>query len=298
MKRVLNILLTGVFLVAFATACQDDQETGQLSISTADLEDAESEAIVESALDDVEDIAFYAMLFAENGRVSEDGENDDTNPIACDCVTKTVDKENRIVTITFSEDGCEDWRGRIRSGTIIIDYDGRWYEPGSMQTITFVGFTIDGKEINGQKVRKNVSESLQDFISIEVSFDVTVTFEDGSTCSRVGTITRKRIRMPNPIDDQIIKSGSWAGSNRAGYSYTVVIDPQNPIIWQRGCLPKARVFIPVSGIKQKTVSDPDGAVIRDIQINYGDGTCDNLIEVTDLLTGALVVHEVKKGNNG
>jgi hypothetical protein len=103
--------------------------------------------------------------------------------------------------------------------------------------------------------------------------------------------------MPNPTNDQIIKTGEWSGTNRKGYSYMVVIDPENPIVWQRGCLPAARIFIPVSGIKHKTVTDPDGALLRDIQINYGDGTCDNIIEVTDLLTGAVKQHEVKKRKN-
>jgi hypothetical protein len=277
-------------LIVFGTACENNDEPGQLSLDQAVVDDAESEAFVESTLDEVDDIAYYAMLFAESGRVADD----ETDPIAAACVTKTVDKENRIVTITFSDEGCPDWRGRVRSGTIIIDYDGRWYEPGSMQTITFVDFSIDGRSISGQKVRKNVSESIQDFITIEVSFDITVTFEDESTCSREGVITRKRVRMPNPVDDQIIKKGSWTGTNRRGYTYSVAIDEANPVVWQRGCLPRARIFIPVSGVQHRTVTDPEGVVLRDIRIDYGDGTCDNIIEITDLLTGAVKIHEVKK----
>jgi hypothetical protein len=290
MKNTLKVLLSSVLLIALGTACEKNDEPSQLSLDQVVIDDAENEAFVESTLDEVDDIAYYAMLFAENGRVADE----ETDPIASPCVTRTLDKENRIVTITFSDEGCPDWRGRVRRGTIIIDYDGRWYEPGAMQTITFVDFSIDGKTISGQKVRVNVSESIQDFISIQVSFDITVTFEDETSCSREGVITRKRVRMPNPIDDQIIKKGSWTGTNRRGYTYSVSIDDSNPVVWQRGCLPKARIFIPVSGVKHKTVTDPEGNVLRDIQINYGDGTCDNIIEITNLLTGAVKTHEVKK----
>ena len=81
------------------------------------------------------------------------------------------------------------------------------------------------------------------------------------------------MRTPNPINDERIRTGSASGVNKEGLNYTVTIT--KAIVWKRGCLPLKRIMIPVEGIKVKEFENGTS-----IAIDYGDGTCDNIVTIT------------------
>jgi hypothetical protein len=266
MKRVLNVLTLGLFLIALITGCQKDDEVSQ--ISNIELESVETEATADAAMEEVDEIAYYSLLSASGGRIAED----ENSPIRCAEITH--DRENKRITIDFGEEGCRDWKGRIRTGIINIDYTDHRLIPGAVHIITFDNFTIDGVAVAGSRTITNTAETLDDFLSYSIEVNMSLTWpEDGTTYTRIGTWYRERIRTPNPINDQIIVTGGVSGINRRGLEYSVEITKD--IVWKRGCLLSARVFVPVEGIKVKTVGD-DFVLI----IDFGDGTCDNLATVT------------------
>ena len=259
-----------VFVAAmfFTASCQEETENPN-QLSDVDVISAENEANIESAFEDVDDIVYDGMFYiVSDGRTEEVS---DESPISC--AVRTHDKENKTITIDFG-DGCVDKHGRERSGKIIIHYTDRMWVPGAQVTVTFEDFFCDGKKIEGTRIRTNISESMSDFLRFRIELiDGKVTWEDGSFATRDAVWEVTRIRTPNPMNDERIRTGYAEGVNKEGIGYKVTIT--KAIVWRRGCLAKKRVMIPVEGTK---VKEFDNGVT--ITIDYGDGTCDNLVTIT------------------
>ena len=279
MKRSFKFFMASFALFAVTTSCQEDGENPN-QLTEVDILIAENETIVESAFEDVDDIGFESVLYFESG--GRTVENEDS-PIRC--ATKTHDKENKIITIDFGE-GCEGPHGRVRSGKIIITYTDRKFVPGAVHTMTFENFYIDGKMVEGTRTRTNISEGENDNLKFSVVLeDGSITWEDGTYSTRAATWETTRIRTPNPINDERIRTGNASGMTREKVIYTVTIT--KPIVWKRGCLQSVRVMIPVEGTKVKEFEDG-----KAITIDYGDGTCDNLVTITK--DGATETVELKR----
>ena len=264
MKAVrLPLLLAGSILFILG-ACDKEKETEPIDSTPAELEATyddvfeEVDAVVETTMD----------YFNASGRIAEAAEENEL----IRCGIKTQDFENKIITIDFG-DGCEGWGGRIRKGKIIITYTDRKFVPGSVWTITFENFYINDIQVEGVRTCTNVSSSLED----DPSFNVTLengklTWPDGTYAEREANHTRTWIRMGSPLRDEITLTGSANGTNRRGVAYTATI--VSMLRYKRACW-TTRIFIPVEGVKLiKREGYPD------VIIDYGEGTCDALVTVT------------------
>ena len=267
MKRSLKLLAAFVAVLFFTTACQEETENPN-QLSDEDVQTAQNEATVESAFEDVDDIGFESLLYLESGgRIAES----EDSPIYC--AIRSHDKENKTIIIDYG-DGCIGKFGRERKGIIIVSYTDLRFVPGAVHTITFNNFYIDGNKIEGTRIRTNISESIDDNLKFRIELiNGKVTFEDGTFATREAIWETTRVRTPNPINDERIRTGNASGVNRRGIGYTVTIT--KPLVWKRGCLPTVRVMIPVEGIKVKELEN--GVTIT---MDYGDGTCDNLVTIT------------------
>lgn len=267
MKRSFK-LFTAIFAFTFiASSCQEDVENpGQLT--DADVLTAENEASVESAFEDVDDIGFESLLYFESGgRIAES----EDSPIRC--AVKSHDVENKTITVDFGE-GCVGKNGRERKGKIIITYTERRFVPGAIHTMTFENFYIDGKLIEGTRTRTNISTSEEDYLRFSIVLENgRFTWEDGTFATRDGSWETSRIRTPNPINDERIRTGSASGLNREGFTYTMNIT--KAMVWKRACMATEKIMIPVEGIKVRALEDGSS-----VTIDYGDGTCDNLVTIT------------------
>jgi hypothetical protein len=264
-KKILSLAVAGLFII---TSCQEEQQNPN-ALTPEEEANATSESAVESTFEDVDDISYESFFYLEEGgriAVSDD------SPIKC--ATRTHDKENKTITIDFG-DGCEDPFGTVRSGKIIITYTDRIFVPGAVVTINFENYYCDGKKIEGTRTRTNISETENDFLRFNITLENgKITWEDGTFATREASWEIARIRTPNPINDERTRTGYASGINRAGVGYTVTIT--NAIVWKRGCLPVKRVMIPVQGTK--TWENENGTTIT---IDYGDGSCDNLLTITN-----------------
>ena len=259
MKKLLFI--PAILMTMFFSSCSEEGE------SQADLEtqfDLESEATIDANYEDVDDIvdASFASL-SENGRVAEDE--------MLDGATVTHDRDNNIITIDYGT-GVEGPGGRIRKGVIVITYsDLRWI-PGAFRQVTFEDFSIDDVKVEGTRRLENTAETTED----NPEFTVTLvggmlTFTDSTTATREVNKVRTWNRAANPINDEVSVTGTAGGSRRDGATYSVEI--LEPIVYKRDCR-RARVFIPVSGIKQ--ITSGENVMI----VDYGDGECDNVATIT------------------
>lgn len=267
MKGSFKFLATIIALTFFASSCQEDVESpGQLT--EVDLLSVENEAAVGSAFEDVDDIAFASLLlFESGGRIAES----EDSPIHC--AIKTHDIENKTIVIDFG-DGCVGLNGRERKGKIIISYTDRRFVSGAVHTVTFENFYVDGNLIEGTRTRTNISAGIDDYLRFSIVLENgKITWEDGTFTTREANWETSRIRTPNPINDERIRTGSASGIGREGLGYTVNIT--KAIVWKRACMATDRIKIPVEGIKVKAFEDGNS-----VTIDYGDGTCDNLVTIT------------------
>ncbi len=278
MKRSINFLSMIIAAMLFTTACQEQSENPN-QFSEEIVVDVENEANAESAFEDVDDISYESMFYYDDdARIAVSEES----PIFC--AERTHNKEAKTITLDFG-DGCEDMFGRVRSGKMIVSYTDRIYEPGSVITTTFEDFYCDGKKVEGTRIRTNISESSNDFLRFRIELiDGRVTWEDNTFATREANWEVTRIRTSNPINDERVRTGSASGMRRNGNVYTVTIT--KAIVWKRGCLPLQRIMIPVEGTK--VIELENGSTIT---IDYGNGTCDNLVTITK--DGVTVTKEFK-----
>lgn len=266
LKSTLAMALMTVFVL---TSCQSDlQEPTAETIETSALE---AESIAETSFEEIDDIAANIMGVAESGiggRIEGD-----KHDFRCGCAEITHDTENMIITIDFG-DGCEGPGGVVRKGKIIITYTDRRFIPGASWTTTFEEYFVNDKQIEGIRTVTNISESLESFPTFNIVLeDGKVTWPDGTFATREVNRTRMWIRNDNPLmDEHHILTGSVAsGTNKEGVNYTTEV--LTDLVYKTICK-LDRVRIPVQGTKQVIYGD------RDCTVDFGDGECDNIVEVT------------------
>lgn len=262
MKRV-ALLMTTAFVFTLVSC----EESGIAESEVVDL-DFSSEVTMESAEEDITtitDAAEESFQFSF-GRM-ENGLRDEV----LDCATVDRDTVNKVITIDYG-DGCEGRRGRVRSGKIIITYDGDRRTVGSFRSVTFENFFVDSTQVEGKRT-KTVTDVDATNRSITVDLTLTggkLTFGDGTFATRDAQKTR--VWAFDVSGDHVTTvSGSASGVNREGLDYSMQITED--IVFQRSCW-RAGVFVPVSGEKMFTVGESTAI------IDYGDGACDNMATVT------------------
>lgn len=198
------------------------------------------------------------------------------------CATITIERDTAstkewpigTITISFDSATCSN-RGVVRSGEIVIHFSGHRYSPGATRSISFNAYKRNKHEIDGTYTITNVSVSDTSYLKFEVVLvGGKITFPDGSTITREQDITHEWIRTSNPLNDEWLRlaGGTAHGTGRRGHSYDMQIIKD--ILVKRSCEINDDICIPVSGEKKvKTDS-------KEFDIDYGDGTCDNIITMT------------------
>ena len=195
-------------------------------------------------------------------------------------ITGTKDAPSGIITIAF--DGtCADKRGVKRSGSIIINYNGKRWMPNSYFSIhaNFFRNDIHIEGIDSVITKVSADSTTLGFLQFESILSGKVTFGDGRVVTRNHNLTREWFRATNPLNDEwhTLKGGEAYGTCKNG-TYTMHISKD--LVHKVSCL-EDRVFIPVSGTKVLDIIDPQtNATKKQYTIDYGDGTCDNDITVT------------------
>ncbi len=269
-------MTVGVLFSLFLSACQNEDEGASPDISSFDVE---SEAALESTFEEVDLLADAGMETLDEtvtGRFTRDA--------ILDCADVTKDTVNQIITIDFG-DGCEGPNGVIKSGMIIIAYDGRMKQVGSFREITFEDFYVDGIHVEGVRKVTNVtdSENAENSISFEIILEGgKITFPDETFATREVSHLRTLFFHSDRRENYATLDGSASGVNLKGNDYEINII--ETLIFKRGCR-DGRIVIPVQGVKEITVGE------RNAIIDYGDGTCDNEASITS--EGETVIRTIR-----
>lgn len=258
---IISLIVSGTVLL---NACTDEGETSFTEAETSGYESAET---LEESFDVIEAITIAGIEYAESehsGRTTVDAE------IVCAKLTLSGTIEDGRLEINFGNQGCEGPDGRIRKGTVIIEWMGKRFQKGSKITTLLKDFHIGDYKLEGTRLVTNVSESLTNPV-----FDIEVT--NGKLTwadSTYATWQAARTQNWTIENDKVTLSitGSTNGLTKAGSEYTTEIT--EPLIIESSCLAQ-RNYLPSKGNKLISLKNAN-----DVNVNYGDGTCDQVFTVS------------------
>jgi hypothetical protein len=194
----------------------------------------------------------------------------------CATITREINeaKDSMLMVIDFGDENCLGPDDRERRGKIIITRYGNHYWDGAFDVShTFENYFVNNNQVVGTKI-------VSGFINAE-GLRVHHMIDNGSIilADAAGTITWSATRTRTVVegsdtrrkfDDVVEVTGTSSGTDAEGNSFSCQIIEPIVRIHEMGCHRH-----PVSGIVQ-IVRSPD----TEITIDYGDGSCDNLAEVT------------------
>ena len=202
------------------------------------------------------------------------------------CFEITVNDDStvwRSWTIDFGTDGCESFNGILRQGMIHTTLTDRWFNEGSLRTITFEDYYVDSVHLEGVKTIENTGlNEVGNMTWVRKMTDGKLSYTDGSTttwnCERFVELVEGGDTWVFSDDVYLVTGGS-TGVNQDGLSFSTEITV--PLKYVFGCR------FPVSGELTITIEGSEPVVI-----NYGDGECDDMATQT---TGDETV-EIELGN--
>ena len=265
------IILTMTFSLAFLASCEKTDETLDLTAEEA-LAQVQDEALATALFDEVIEIGEEAEA-VDNTKSTEDLTTSYFLLSECTTITREYNEDSRVITIDFGEENCEGADGKLRRGKIIITRTGFYFWTDVTATYTFDNYFVDDNQLTGTKTYTGSFNEDGTYSSSFVT-DGSIILADGS-----GTITwyseRNRLISEGAdtwgfFDNRVEITGFSNGVTADGIEFSSVIVEPLIRIYQDGCF---RFY--VAGILN--ISKADGT---EISINYGDGTCDNLAEVT------------------
>ena len=190
----------------------------------------------------------------------------------CATVTKDTLSTPKTITIDFGPTNCLCKDGRYRRGKILVSYEGKYKEAGSVHTITFDGYYVNDNHIEGSKTVTNIGPDAQGRIQYAITESIKITMANGKYFERSSSRTRTWVKgydTPTKADDEYKITGTNTTSNSKGYGFNAEIT--TPLLVSADCDNiKAGIAVLV----------PKNPVKPQISIDFGDGTCDDLATVT------------------
>ena len=220
-------------------------------------------AIGESSANDADNMAISAV---KRDTVTQRPAGETCSPE----VTYTKTATDSSIVINFNT-GCEGMDTVTRSGKILINYKGNYFEQGSSMTITFENYKANGRQLEGTRTFTNMglNGDSKMYWKVEAS-NMKITLVDGS--SRSWNSSRTRVmtaggETPAIADDDVFTiNGTAAGSFSDGTTFTASL---TNLVRASACRWIA------SGILDATLNGKDK-----VKADFGDGSCDNEVLIT------------------
>lgn len=271
MKKILKSFGLLAFSALVLSSCGDEDtlENQELLSEEQTLAVVESET-VEDELDNILDDLFGSIdsELSSKNEFEEKSQGGREGVLSCATKTVVITNTEKSITLDFG-DGCETPKGDILKGIITMNFkynhaDGELTIVKSFKNFYFNDVLVEGSK-TVVKTRSN-QDSLPESV---VTFDMKLTWEDGSYVVRTGSKTRTFIEG---FDTRVYYDNvfSIVGSSITTFSDGTVVYAEitNRLIRKMNCR-----FI-VSGEKTLVM---DG---QTYVLDFGDGTCDNLATLT------------------
>ena len=271
MKTIKNTIF-GIFatlaLPLLITSCNKKDDID------SDTNTAKSESSVEQYYTEINDISDQV---SRTGNTSGFKVTEDQATLLSSCSVITFDTSSLVsvsnpdTTIIDFGTGCIGNDGKSRSGKIIISSTGRYFDQGTVVTITPQNYFVNGNGVSGSRVVTNTgnNSSGQPTFTVQVNGTVTLANSGGTITWSASRIRTWIVGYDTPLlfaDDEISVTGSSNGTNASAENWTCLINTL--LVHKRSC----REI--VSGSKTVTPSSRPERLI-----NYGNGECDDTFEV-------------------
>ena len=254
MKYIGKLFFVVCLMAAFWACSDDDSPALDEPINTEDVENIGS--IGETTEEFTEVVTFSNEIISDVADQGGRAQN------ICYGVIDESETENRI-TINF-EPECVGEDGRVRSGSLILSWEGALFGPDFSYTITFDQYIVDDHQLDGSvTVGDLVIEQNRIGFSVVVS-NGRLIYPDQRDITYGQDLTYD---LNFGEEFSMTVEGSLTGTNLADKSY--VADTNTPIKWIDNC------DHPVSG---SFTASFDGR--QPLTVDYGDGTCDNQAMLT------------------
>lgn len=211
-------------------------------------------------------------------------------PFTCAKVTDTLNEDGTHTTIYDYGDGCSEY-GNLTKGKVtyiwknennnyysVVMWDHFYSYGVEMNGISKYSFTSDGNSYYKYTASGAVSDSTVSIMPICFNWsgtstsieDLTMTYDDGHTT----TFRSEYSNVWDSVSYKVTQGDYYYSSPSEGFEYHYMVT--EPIITDYKC---TGTWIPVSGIESITSTENGGT--NTYTLNYGDGTCDNLAELTE-----------------
>lgn len=286
MKNVCSGLLMSTLFISCLVACKEEEKATNKDSATVS-----SETITEAYFDEVADISGGVARSTDeeltNGRRASIATDD---RICSNSITWMHQSQVNSDTIIIDfKNGCQDSRGNLRKGKLIITYTTvSRFEPNSFITVTSDGYSINEVKIEGTWSLENVSESANYMVKAILT-NGKATWPDNTIALRKHTIFREWVSTDGTTNPSKYIARVWGtaeGTGRDGVSYFGYVMDSKALVYSVACAMSNQVYIPVSG--EKVITLVAGG--RMITLDYGVGVCDKLVNVeTDGFSGTITI---------
>jgi hypothetical protein len=169
--------------------------------------------------------------------------------------------------VDFGNINCTGKDNKERRGKIIITFNGKYNEVGSVRTINFDGYYVNDNLIRGIKTVSNNGKNTSGNTTWTIDAKDTITKANGAgIITRLGTRTREIIDgegTPMKFDDKYKVTGTGNGIRSNGLNWSMIIT--QPLMVDHSC---AYRFL-----QGEVQYQPQGKALR--TLDFGTGACDN-----------------------
>ena len=276
MKKLVYYLFAITFTSVIVSCSQNDTVTpNQSTIDDLYSNSASDDAYADEVMNTVSDDVDYELSLADEGGFTSNLKSAELigGP---GCRPKvTVDFHDstqfpKVITFEFS-DTCETLHGLIRSGKVIVTISNFMWVEGSTRVTTYENFYVDSCKIEGiqttQTIGKDENGNWQQTVSLA---NGKIILPDETEITRNTDFVKTWLQIPSQRQGRTGSfelTGSANGQNIDGVGYEMEIT--TPL--------HKEVFCPWFGSGVKNILLTDGT---QIQLDYGDGTCDNAATLT------------------
>ncbi len=177
----------------------------------------------------------------------------------------------RSWTFSYTDVECMDCFGNTKLGSVHVLLTDFWKNVGSLRTITFEDFSINGNRQEGTRTILNTGINNRQNLTFERHF-TEASYSRGDTATMTWESNRNVEMIAGyetfiAADDEYMVSGGASGTNFEGKSFTVSITDE---LYYKKCS-----LYPVSGSIMVEIEGEST-----IEINYGTEECDNVAQMT------------------
>lgn len=219
-KKLLVWLAGAAMIGIMAVSCEKSD--------IADMVDIEEETLVENIFNDILATVNDAEARADELVYSPGLKK---SALADSCPVISIDNPEpgvwpKTITVDYGE-GCEGFSDRVRTGRIIIVVTGRYRMEGSVKTVTFENYTVNGISVEGTKTIVNEGRNNAGNLVYSISLENgKVTLPNGQVAFREVSRTREWVSGENtfnPWDDVYFITGQVTGASFRGVNYAHTI---------------------------------------------------------------------------